>query len=63
MAINPDCKDCHGTGEILLLNRTVKCFCLDREIDTIDDGPLHINENFYSRLREIEKQDGRGWDV
>jgi hypothetical protein len=31
---DPDCRDCKGTGEVLLLNRTVRCLCLDRAAPT-----------------------------
>lgn len=44
---DPKCKDCHGKGEILLLNKTVKCFCLlafDDEKEVAKDDPLDLNK-------------------
>lgn len=54
MAINPDCKDCHGTGQILLLNKTVQCFCVDREIKIVeeDNDPLELKKLFDQKLKE-----------
>lgn len=34
--VDPICEDCKGTGKILLLTKTVKCYCVDREIDLIE---------------------------
>jgi len=52
MEPDPTCKDCRGTGKILLLNKTVECFCLDREIEIVDDDPLELKKLFDQKLRE-----------
>lgn len=51
MEPDPTCKDCNGTGKILLLLKTVKCLCLDR-IETVDDDPLELKKLFDQKLKE-----------
>jgi len=48
---DPNCKDCKGTGKILLLNRTVECFCLDK-IEIVEDDPLELKKLFDQKLKE-----------
>jgi len=56
MMPDPECKDCKGKGEILLLNRTVKCLCLDRtpsdEIIICEEDFTDLSEEFRKKLNE-----------
>jgi hypothetical protein len=53
---DPKCEDCKGTGEILLLNRSVKCFCLNRKEEIIEDDvledPLQLKKLFDKRIKK-----------
>lgn len=59
---DPECKDCKGKGEVLLLTSTVKCFCIDREIEVIEDDPLGLNKDFIYKLKEISDNKIEGWE-
>jgi len=48
---DPKCEDCKGSGEVLLLNRTVRCFCLNR-IEVVEDDPLELKKLFDQKLKE-----------
>lgn len=54
MEPDPKCEDCKGTGKILLLNKTVQCFCVDREIKIVeeDNDPLELKKLFDQKLKE-----------
>lgn len=60
---DPECKDCNGTGEVLLLNFTVKCFCLDRkeENDPLED-PLQLKKLFDEQIKKYGGND-LGWPI